>query len=410
MSGMGSDLQTNNPTMIAAFRVALLHQGIIIAVILALLTVAWISVREWLPATGTSDTGPGGRAVEPAARRVLRIGFGVLWIVDGLLQVQSAMPVGLPSQVIQPAADSSPAWVQHLVNWAANMWSYHPITAAASAVWIQLGLGIWLLAAAHGAWSRLAGMATVGWGLVVWVFGEAFGGVFGNGLTWLFGAPGAVVFYCAAGALIALPLRLWSTPRLGRLVLAGMGLFLAAMAVLQAWPGRGFWQGRTGGEPGTLTGMIHDMSQARQPGFLRASVSAFGSFSAAHGFAVNLFAVIALAVTGAVLVSGSRRLLRPVLAAFIVFCLADWVLIEDLGVFGGVGTDPNSMIPVVLVVTGGYLALVRVQAAATDSAQVTVQQRDTGSTWRGRIHAGPLTGHRRFRRATELPGAGLRAG
>jgi cytochrome oxidase Cu insertion factor (SCO1/SenC/PrrC family) len=53
-----------------------------------------------------------------------------------------------------------------------------------------------------------------------------------------------------------------------------------------------------------------------------------------------------------------------------VLCLADWVLIEDLGFLGGVGTDPNSMIPVALIGLSGYLALVRVPATApaTESA------------------------------------------
>ena len=247
MSGMGSSLQTGNSTVVAAFRAALVHQGILIAVIFALLLVAWISVREWLPAAAAGGGGEANSGVpalaEPAVRRVLRIGFGVLWILDGLLQIQPAMPLGLPSQVIVPASASSPGWVKDLVNWAANAWSYHPVTAAASVVWIQIGIGIWLLVAARGVWSRLGGLASVGWGLIVWVFGEAFGGVFGHGLTWLFGAPGAVLFYCAAGGLIALPFRAWATPRLGRLILAAMGLFFVGMAVLQAWPGRGFWQG-----------------------------------------------------------------------------------------------------------------------------------------------------------------------
>ena len=40
-----------------------------------------------------------------------------------------------------------------------------------------------------------------------------------------------------------------------------------------------------------------------------------------------------------------------------MLCLADWVLIEDFGFFGGLGTDPNSMIPFALLAVGGYLAL-----------------------------------------------------
>ena len=87
--------------------------------------------------------------------------------------------------------------------------------AGASAVWIQVGIGIWLIVAARGPLSRLAGLVSVGWGLVVWVFGEAFGGIFAPGLTWLFGAPGAVLIYAVAGALIALPERAWHTPSAG---------------------------------------------------------------------------------------------------------------------------------------------------------------------------------------------------
>ncbi len=42
-----------------------------------------------------------------------------------------------------------------------------------------------------------------------------------------------------------------------------------------------------------------------------------------------------------------------------VFCMAVWVFVQDLGFLGGVGTDPNSMIPTVLLLTAGYLALTR---------------------------------------------------
>ena len=55
------------------------------------------------------------------------------------------MPLGMTTQVIEPTAATSPAWVQHLVNAGATIWSNHPITAPASAVWIQVGLGVWLL-------------------------------------------------------------------------------------------------------------------------------------------------------------------------------------------------------------------------------------------------------------------------
>jgi cytochrome oxidase Cu insertion factor (SCO1/SenC/PrrC family) len=392
MSGMNSGVNVNDPVVIAAFKSALLHQGLIALLIFGLLGLAWITVRAWWPtaAHGDGQTGPGSSPAaalpEPPWRQVLRVGFGLLWVVDGILQAQPKMAIGLPSQVIQPSAASSPHWVQQVVNWAGTTWSYHPMQAGAAAVWIQVGIGIWMLAAPRGGWSRLAGLAGVGWGLVVWVFGESFGGVFAPGLTWLFGAPGAVLIYVVAGALIALPERLWHDPRLGQAILAGTGLFLIVMAVLQAWPGRGFWQGISHGQPGTLAGMTRDMAQTPQPGWLSAWVRAFTGFDEAHGFAVNLFAVVALALIGAAFLTGRRRLVRPAVAAFTVLCLADWVLIEDFGFFGGLGTDPNSMIPFALLAVTGYLALTPGTAAAAETASPAMP----AAGWRDRVRPASL--------------------
>ena len=388
MPGMNSGIDINDPTVVAAFKAALLHQGLIALLIFAVLGFAWVGVRAWLPAAardgagaGAAEGRPGAVVAEPAGRQLLRIGFGLLWVFDGILQAQPKMAVGLPSQVIEPAAASSPPWVQHVVNWAGTNWSYHPMQAGASAVWIQVGIGIWMLAAARGPLSRLAGLVSVGWGLVVWAFGESFGGIFAPGLTWLFGAPGAVLIYAVAGALIALPQRAWRTQRPGRAVLAGTGVFLVGMAVLQAWPGRGFWQGTSQGQPGTLAGMTSSMAGTPQPHVLSALINAFTAFDEAHGFAVNLFVVAGLTVTGAVFLSGRPRLIRPVLIAFTVLCLADWVLIEDFGFFGGLGTDPNSMIPMALLAVAGYLALARVPAAAAEPASTAASP----ASWRDRL-------------------------
>ena len=225
MPGMNSGIDVSDPTVVAAFKAALVHQGLIALLIFALLGLAWVTIRVLLPAAAGHGRrrAPAAVLAEPAWRQVLRIGFGLLWVFDGILQAQPKMAVGLPSQVIEPTAASSPGWVQQVVNWAGTNWSYHPMQAGAASVWIQVGIGIWLLVAARGPLSRLAGLASVGWGLVVWVFGESFGGIFAPGLTWLFGAPGAVLIYAVAGALIALPERAWYSPRLGRLTTGGHG-------------------------------------------------------------------------------------------------------------------------------------------------------------------------------------------
>jgi cytochrome oxidase Cu insertion factor (SCO1/SenC/PrrC family) len=383
MPGMNSGLNVNDPTVVAAFRAALVHQALIALVIFAVLGLVWAALRNWLrpgpvPARGEAVT-TGPSFPEPAGRQLLVIGFGNLWLFDAFLQAQPKMAVGLPSLVIEPAAASSPAWVQHLVNWAGTTWSYHPVQAGAAAVWIQAGIGIWMVAAPRGAMSRLAGLVGAGWALVVWVFGESFGGIFAPGLTWLTGAPGAAAVYVVAGLLIALPESAWHSPRLGRLILAGLGLFLAGMAVLQAWPGRGFWQGISNGQPGTVAAMAQSMSLTPQPGFLSGWVFAFGTFDEAHGFAVNLVAVVALAVAGAAFLSGRPRLVRLAFPAFVVLCLADWVLVQDLGFLGGLGTDPNSMIPLILLAGAGYLGLTRMPVP--QAAPAAARPAGTLSRW-----------------------------
>jgi cytochrome oxidase Cu insertion factor (SCO1/SenC/PrrC family) len=363
MPGMGRSLQPGNTLIVSNFHSALFHQLLVVLLVVLLCALAFNVVRtvqyRRLRAHGRTafPSAPRPAVPEPVARRVLRIGFACLWILDGLLQVQSSMPLGLPSGVIDPSASNSPTWVQHLVNNGVSIWSDHPIQAAAATVWIQLGLGVWLLVAPRGRWSRFAGAASAAWGLVVWVFGESFGGIFAPGLTWLFGAPGAVLFYCA-----------------GRIVVAIGGVFLVGMAALQAWPGRGYWQGRGG----TLSAMVQTMSKTPQPGFLSSWLASFTSFDDAHGWAVNLFVVVSLAAVGALFLTGRRQFVLAGLVAFAVLCVADWVLVEDLGFLGGLGTDPNSMVPMALLFTGGYLAMVRLPAA-TD-LHATAESGATGAT------------------------------
>ena len=386
---MGRTLQAGNSLIVSAFRTALFHQFLFILLVGAILAIGVNLVRtvqlRRLQAAGhpTFPEAAPEPFPEPVARRFLRTTFGLLWLLDGLLQLQPSMPLALPTSVIQPAAATSPGWVQHLVNDGVTIWTNHPVQAAAATVWIQVGLGLWLLVAPRGRWSRAGGLASVGWGLMVWIFGEAFGGIFAPGLTWLFGAPGAVVFYCIAGALIALPERAFLTARLGRAVVAGGGVFFIAMAVLQAWPGRGFWQGQIPDthRVGTLAGMVRQMAQTPQPSLFSSWSASFARFDSAHGWLVNLVVVVALAVIGAALLTGRRRVVFPALVATVVLCLADWVLIEDFGFFGGVGTDPNSMLPMAFVLVGGYLAMVRVPVTAEEPGVTTSEVAASPSPW-----------------------------
>ncbi len=439
MPGMSSGVAPGNSTIVSAFQSALLRQALVVVVILVLLALAWsvlrsVQLRNALAqaagaaaaeTTGAAIPGANGRAglpaftvtlapghepwgePEPSGRRFLRIGFGLLWVFDGILQGQTSMPLGMTTKVIDPTAAASPAWVQHIVHFGSTIWSDHPIVASTATVWIQLGIGLWLLVAPRGRWSRAAGVASLAWGLVVWVFGEAFGGLFASGASWLFGAPGAVLLYCLVGALLVLDERRWSSGQVGRFLLRAMGLLFLAMAVLQAWPGRGFWQGRVTSQsrPGTLAAMVRTMAGTPQPHYVSSWMSAFASFVEAHGFAVNLFVVVVLAALGLAFMAKRTAIVGSAVLVSVVVGLADWVLVEDFGFFGGTGTDPNSMIPMLIVIVGGYLAVTRATVEAevlSPELELPINlEPDLGwvseppppelpATWRERVRARPV--------------------
>ena len=382
MGGMSHPLQLRNPLVVSAFHAALTSRVLLLLAVAAALALAWgavsavwslSSARAVGAAGARSGPGPGAAALtvaEPTGRRVVRVAFGLLWIADGLLQAQSAMPLGLPTGVVQPAAAGSPAWVRHLVSAGTTIWSNHPVEAAASVVWIQLAVGAALLVAPRGRWSRAAGAASVGWGLVVWVLGEAFGGLFAPGAQWAFGFPGAALLYVVAGILVALPERRWRGPSLGRIVTASLGAFFCAMALLQAWPGRGTWRG---GRSAPIAVMAAAMARTSQPRVLSQWVGAFASFDAAHGWGVNLVVVVSLGVIGVALLTGRRRLVLAGAGGAALLLLADWVLVQDLGFFGGLGTDPNSMVPTLALLGGGTLALLRPPSEVPEPVLVSVR-------------------------------------
>jgi hypothetical protein len=101
-------------------------------------------------------------------------------------------------------------------------------------------------------------------------------------------------------------------------------------------------------------------------------IAAPAAFDAAHGWAANPFAVLVLASIGATFLTGVPRVVRWGVLAVVVLCLADWALVEDLGFVGGVATDPNSTIPMLLLIVAGYVAMARVPVATAAEEQAVL--------------------------------------
>jgi len=295
---------------------------------------------------------------EPTSRRVLRLGIGLIWILDGLLQAQPAMPSQFAPMVVEPALAGQPAWLRHLARLGVDVWTTHTITVDAFTVAIQVAIG--LLIVVDGTLGRLGLSTSILWGFCVWVLGEGMGGVLGRGATWLAGDPGGVLFYIAAAVVLLLvPTERWREPAVGRWCLRAIGAFWLLAAAVQAWPAEGFWRGDE------LRQVFVSAASNPQPRLLAAPIWAVARLAGAHPGLLNALAVGAMACLGLGLLSG--RAWRFFVAATAVWLGVTWYLGMDFGVVGGTGTDPNAAPLVGLflaMAVVAYRGLDRVEAGA----------------------------------------------
>jgi cytochrome oxidase Cu insertion factor (SCO1/SenC/PrrC family) len=301
-----------------------------------------------------------GSQTEPSARRFLRISFGLLWIVDGLLQTQREMPGGFIARVIAPGMASSPSWLADVVQPLARMWTKHPVTADAVTVWIQVGLGLLILRGGRGLLGRAALWASVAWALWIWVVGEFIGGLFEPGASWLVGAPGSALTYVLAAVLLLAPWQWWAGGSAARVVRRVVGVWLLLGAILQALPWEGSWSGRG------LSMPFSAASPVAQPAPLKRPIAALAAWSMSSPAVVNTVLIALLVGVGVGLCVSARD---AFVVAGLLLCAATWWLAQDFGALGGTGTDPNTALPLALLLAAAWP---RWSAAAVALPQATV--------------------------------------
>ena len=279
------------------------------------------------------------------ARVFLRRAIGTIWIVDGLLQAQPAMPGGFVQNVISPIAQGQPGWLANLLHWESYFWQAHPLDLAVSTVLMQVGIGVMILAGGDSILGKVGLWLSVAWGLFVWVGGEAMGGMLISGATEMMGAPGAALVYVAAAGLLLGPLRLWAGGTVGPLIRRGVGAILLLGAIPQAIPWEGFWHARG------LSAMFLAMAKVPQPGFLSAPVFWIAHLAETHPVWLNLSFVLVMAALGIALIVGSHP--GKWMVAALVWLAFSWWVGQDFGALGSkTATDPNlSPLLAVMLVT-----------------------------------------------------------
>jgi len=135
-------------------------------------------------------------------KRKIQTALGLLWLFDGLLQLQPQMfGSHFVSGVILPAAQGQPLFVTGPMHALIHIFLLHPALFNSLAALTQLSLGALILSKPT---LKIGLIASIAWGLFVWSVGEAYGGIFSGHSLVLMGAPGAALLYVIL-ALAAMP-------------------------------------------------------------------------------------------------------------------------------------------------------------------------------------------------------------
>jgi cytochrome oxidase Cu insertion factor (SCO1/SenC/PrrC family) len=341
MPGMGgSSFSSTNPLVVSMFRHSLFQTSVSWIIAIALVTLIVASVLRRVNRFNLSASGLG----EPRSRTYLRMAFGLIWLIDGILQFQASMPLAMANGIVAPAAAGTPSLLHSLMFDGIGIWNNHPIALAVGTAWIQVGIGL-LLLVSNATVGRLAAAVSVGWAALIWLIGNGAGGIFASSNSILFGWPGASLFYLAAGVWLALPTSNFPY-RFSRYTLRGLSVLAAVGALLQILPSNGFWHG---GNSNALTAMATTMTNTPQPHVLAWVVHHFGDFAGTIGGGFNVMVILWLGICSVGLWTASTNGWRWPTNTFVIGCLVFWVVAQDVPFWGGTATDVNSFIPLAVL-------------------------------------------------------------
>jgi hypothetical protein len=252
--------------------------------------------------------------------RILMMCLGGLWLLDGILQLQPAMFTGaFVSTVLAPNLQGQPAFIATLVAFGIHLFSENIFWSNLASAFIQLLIGALLLLPFRKNAQRFGLWLSVGWALIVWIFGEGFGGLFTGNATFYTGAPGSALLY-----LILALFLLYPSYNNKRLPLAG-GIIFILGAFLNLAPM--FWR----------SGMLSMLAMTP------AVSGPLGALGAQGTMIGNFIAIDTLACLGLFLIFLPNRSVAWITIAFLV---AVWWIGQSFGGIQtfpwGTATDPNS--------------------------------------------------------------------
>jgi hypothetical protein len=286
-------------------------------------------------------------------RRRLGHALGLLWLLDGALQLQSFMfTKGFAHNIIAPAAVGQPSFVAVPVRWNAELIARQPIlfNAIFAAVQLAIGLGFLIPRA-----RRPAIVASVLWAAGVWYTGEGLGGLGGGHVSALLGAPGAALLYAVLavaawpGAKSAVDGRSERPPYW---IVPAWSVLWVGAAILDLLPGN---------RPASVFTTHLADSASSVPTWLAHFDHGFGYVVQGLGGWTTLL-VVAVELAVGLAVFGQRPIRSWAIGIGIVLSIVYWAAGQSFGqLFSGQATDPS---------TGPLLILLGLAALSVGSRTV----------------------------------------
>jgi hypothetical protein len=299
------------------------------------------------------------------SQKFLRRTLGVLWLVDGILQVQPQMfTANMINSVLVPTLSDQPAPVAASLHAITLMIAQHLVFFNLLIAIVQAEIGIFLIA---GFWVRGTVILSCVWALIVWYGGEGMNMLLTGQASALTGAPGAVLLYPLMGLLIY--------PRKGqpqdgmirrehfRLVLAGFWIFAALLQLQPFW-----WQrGQLAGAIDGMTGMTGKLNAV----LLDPILVPLSRLMVPYEVVLNSACILLFLGLGIALARVKPARLRPLLVCSVLLGLLIWWVAQGFGMlFTGQATDFNSGLLIVFMTLACWP---KTQSALQDAARQTHQ-------------------------------------
>lgn len=304
------------------------------------------------------------------SRTTLQRILGVLWLIDGLFQLQPQMfTLKLVNSVMVPASMSQPGPIADNLSWIIMLTAQHVILINALIAVVQITIGILLLS---GRWVKEAIIASIVWSLIVWYAGEGAGMMLTGQASILTGAPGSVLLYPLLGFLVypRKPLSAAARPGSGvdgllprtwlRWILAGFWIFAALLQLQPYW-----WQSAR--ETAPISQALSNMVGA---GGLNAFLvdpilQKLANLTVSQEITLNIALIEVFLVLGIALALVKQEHIRPWLTISILLSFLIWWTTQAFGmIFTGFTTDFNSGLLLILLALACWPKALRAHSIA----------------------------------------------